>query len=529
MGHKTRLHRMFAGVLLLVMLLTTCGIAQAAENFNETGFPIVNEPVAVTAWGIIHPSATEGWDKSVFFERMQELTNIEIDAKTVSLDGSIEKRALLFASNELPDIFLRSGLTNDEIATYGAQGVLIPLQDLIEQYAPNLKALFERVEGLRGSLMTPDGNIYSLGQVQMDIPTMHYVINSQWLQNVGMEMPTDLDSFYQTLVAFKAQDANGNGDPSDEIPFSVVGIPDLKKMLSAWGIIIDKDRNNDMFVYPGTDKVLYAMNQDSFKDALTFFHKLYKEGLLDAEFLVQDATSYGAKASQNRIGTLHVPGTFAVAGEALHFDYDAMEPFPDQNGNRYTIANIPAMTGAFAITSQCKNPEAMIRWADYLYSEEGTILAWAGVEGKTYKWNDDGTWSWIPQGDESVFTLRANETLQGGAPYPSGNPDLFDGKFWSHSGNKFENSLVEKRSVAGKYAVPVFPAVTFDGVDQEEITFVMTDINNYVMQSIASFITGSVDIEAGWEDYRGTLSAMGIDRIVELYQKRYDEYQKINA
>lgn len=57
----------------------------------------------------------------------------------------------------------------------------------------------------------------------------------------------------------------------------------------------------------------------------------------------------------------------------------------------------------------------------------------------------------------------------------------------------------------------------------------MTDINNYVTQAIASFITGATDIESGWQNYLDTLDAMGIDHIVEIYQNRYDEYQALNA
>ena len=71
------------------------------------------------------------------------------------------------------------------------------------------------------SVMNPDGTIYTLPQVNSGAElrvARKLFINKKWLENVNMEVPTTTEELYQLLKAFKEQDANGNGDPNDEIP-----------------------------------------------------------------------------------------------------------------------------------------------------------------------------------------------------------------------------------------------------------------------------------------------------------------------
>src|SRR5699024_41996 len=85
------------------------------------------------------------------------------------------------------------------------------------------KRMFQQYPGSEGQITQLDGNIYSLPVVNecyhCSVPNKFW-INKTWLDNLGLEMPTTLDEFYDVLVAFRDQDANGNGDPNDEIPFA---------------------------------------------------------------------------------------------------------------------------------------------------------------------------------------------------------------------------------------------------------------------------------------------------------------------
>ncbi|MFS6554331.1 hypothetical protein VPJ68_02290, partial [Parabacteroides distasonis] len=102
-------------------------------------------------------------------------------------------------------------------------GILIPLNDLIAEHAPNIQALFKKYPALEAMCTSSDGNIYALagwwGDINDYVPDYLY-IRQDWLDNLGLEMPHTIDELYDVLTAFKEQDANGNGDPSDEIPLA---------------------------------------------------------------------------------------------------------------------------------------------------------------------------------------------------------------------------------------------------------------------------------------------------------------------
>ena len=105
------------------------------------------------------------------------------------------------------------------ILDYGTQGVLVPLEDMIPTYAPNVALLMQQKPAFKSLITAPDGHIYALATGAAapwsDI-SWHLHINNDWLERLGLEMPTTTDEFYEVLLAFKNSDPNGNGD-ADEI------------------------------------------------------------------------------------------------------------------------------------------------------------------------------------------------------------------------------------------------------------------------------------------------------------------------
>ena len=155
--------RLLCLVLSLMMVLGACS-ALATE------YPLVAEKAEFRLTARVRP-LHGNLDDMELFKRIEELTNIHIDWDQIPQAEYDEKKNLLLAagsaSSELPDGFFgKYSLSSSDIVTYGSQGVLIPLNDLIEQYAPNLTALFEAHPEIKGMVTAPDGNIYSTPYVQ---------------------------------------------------------------------------------------------------------------------------------------------------------------------------------------------------------------------------------------------------------------------------------------------------------------------------------------------------------------------------
>ena len=133
-----------------------------------------------------------------------------------------EKLSLVLASGDYPDIFFGLNMSSNLELQYGVEDqMLLPLNDLIEEYAPNFKAAISEFENGMESLKAVDGNIYSLPVLdvcQYAENAAKMWVNQEWLDQLDMETPTTTEEFYQMLKAFKENDMNGNGDPDDELP-----------------------------------------------------------------------------------------------------------------------------------------------------------------------------------------------------------------------------------------------------------------------------------------------------------------------
>ena len=152
---------------------------------------------------------------------LQDQTNVEVELQIYPNETATERLNLALNSGDYADV-LGGWILNDSlILTYGVnQGVFLPLEDYFAEYCPRITEILD-LPGVREEMTAPDGHIYTIPYV-CDDTTVGYspYINGRWLENVGMEMPTTTDEFVEVLRAFRDQDANGNGDPSDEIPFS---------------------------------------------------------------------------------------------------------------------------------------------------------------------------------------------------------------------------------------------------------------------------------------------------------------------
>ncbi len=159
---------------------------------------------------------------------IQEETGINITWETIpqAAQGGTEKLQLLLTGADLPDVFMNAPFTSDMVATYGVEEqILLPLNDYIGTITPNLDAALEMYadRGLTiDQMRQTDGNIYSL-PVLDTCEHCEYAAKmwyyEPFLTELGMDVPTTTDEFYDYLVAVRDNDANGNGDATDEIPF----------------------------------------------------------------------------------------------------------------------------------------------------------------------------------------------------------------------------------------------------------------------------------------------------------------------
>ncbi len=524
--------RLLSILLASSMVLTSVGSvtvsaasAKPVANFNSTGFPIVKDKIKLKAVSASFPGLPTDYNQSEFFKTMEKKTNISFEFYLIPNANWAEKFNLIFASGDLPDVFIKTPMNLLDIMSYTQQGYLVNLKPLIDSYGPNVQKLLKDDEDFKLAITMPDGKIPTLPVVTAHTPETPVWLNKEWMDKLNLSMPKNVNQLYNVYKAFKEKDPNGNGK-ADEIPLVLnsnnSNARGLKLLMAGFGLLLDQE--TDMFVHPDTGKLIYSPQTDNFKDALKYFKKLYDEKLLDNEVFTQNQAQARTKTNdpETKVGSFVSAGPINDVGAERLYKYVTLSDLTAADGFNYWSKQTRVNPGRFAITSKNKYPEATFRWADYLYSEEGGITTWMGTETVDYKINADGSWDWILKKGEDEAALRNRVTMQPGGNYVGIVPDL-----WEKTSSKAERYLNEqKKGKMGDKSVKSLPTIYFERADQKQLSTYTADINAYVNQSIAQFVTGAKDIDSTWPDYLNTLKKMGVENMIKIVQKGYDQATK---
>lgn len=498
----------------------------SAEDINLEGLPIVEEPVTLKVVSSRGANMVVPYNEMPVLKTFEEQTNVKVEWEEVDSTAMAEKVNLMFSSNTLPDVFYGPVLTDAQLVKFSQTGAIKPLNDLIDKYAPNLKAFMESRPDYVKNITLPDGNIYSIAgliEEERNISSQNMFINKKWLDNLGLEIPTTSDELYEVLTAFKTQDPNGNGK-QDEIPFSVSEkFFSIHTMFGMFGL---PDRTSHLSVKDG--KVIYTATQPEYKEAIKYFNKLYSEGLLDSEMFVQDLSKLKAKGHNpdNILGMTILFWPDDAIPKDRQEDYVHLLPLKGPNGDQFVARNTTApglVKNAFTITSNCKNPEVAMRWIDEWAKEQNSLNALNGSENDAWGYTADGGWETynnkeMPEG--MTYDQYRHTQTPGSASFFFIPKDLADKRALDSM-----NQAQHDRYLAYiPYLEPeenILPPLYFSAEDQNEISALSQDLKNYVEQKRAQWITeGGIDKE--WDDYVAAVQKLNVDRLLELHQNALD-------
>lgn len=527
---KRSLTIMLTAVFAL-LLLAACSSGANKEdeskapsvNVNKEGFPIVDDKIKLT---MMAPSVGETpWEEMDVLNEYAEMTNIEFEYETPPMSDFTTKLNLAFASGNVADVLYAAGysLTPSLEVKYGEQGILLPLEDLIEEYAPNLQKLFEEQPDVKKSITTSDGHIYALPMVDKTSIWYRQPIwyNGKWLEALDVkELPKTTDELYELLKRFKTEDPNGNGK-ADEIPFTDLEMDGARQWLLgafghlAWGI-------EEM-----DGEVMYSPIEPGYKEYLTFMNKLYEEKLLDPETFTQSSEQKASKGQNNRLGMFTDYYSYFTTGDKEEdaLDDPMFHPLTSSVTDEPLAPLNPGISrGTFAITKNNPNPEATIRWVDHFYSKKGSEFLNIGKEGKVWNWVDKeaGTREYVemPEG-ENLEDLRATISPDYGISPPS-----LKGKFKGFPVTEFDKFIESETNEKLKpYAQVPFPLVYLESDEQKQVSTILADLETYVEQMEAKFITG-VEPLSNWDEYVQTVKEMNVDKLIQINQDAYDRWSE---
>ena len=497
--------------------------AAGAQTSGEG--PIVEEKVTYTIACELSPNWGNPADGE-FWQWLEEETNIHIEWITYLETEADEKFKLLMASGDYPDAFIGAlGGDDNDVITYGSEGIYIPLNDLIEQYCPNFnRRVSEGYPDLMKMITCADGNIYGMPAVlyNPDIYNNTF-INQKWLDAVGAEVPTTTEEFEEVLRLFKENDPNGNGE-ADEIPmtfiFSDWGASDHGPYFGAFGYPLSPD-----YIMIDNKEVKYLGAEESFKEGAEWLGSLYAEGLVDRDVFTQDDSSLAAKVSQGTVGVFS-SWDKTPAGDYAD-DYVALMPLQGPDGEQNTLVEgiTGLYKGRFMITNKCENPEILMQWVDRFYeSLEVGLNATYGIgpdENKAWYYDDNGDIVFKTGDDLPEEYERGQQQL----PFA---PAILGDGVEDFLGNEEKNEInAEMKQYAGKFEDGTWerwPSVYMTLEEKDDIATTETDLQDYSKNQLAKWIAGESDVNADWDNYLQELENIGLSHYLEVKQQIYDRY-----
>jgi putative aldouronate transport system substrate-binding protein len=533
--------------VLSVTLATSLLVAGCASNANKTdgakgskvgnsspdyklsnvAFPLKDKVALkmVTSSSVLAPKDP---NEKLIFSRLEKDTNVHIDWINYASDFG-DKRNLLLASGDLPDALFNAGFSDAEILKYSKDGVIVPVDDLVDKYMPNLKAIYDKHPEYKAFATSPDGKMYSFPWIEelgAGKESIHSVtdmawINKVWLDKLGLKIPTTTDELEKVLIAFKENDPNGNGQ-KDEIPMSFIinnGNEGPHYLFGSFGL----GDNWDHTVVTNEKKVVYTRADEGYKEAMKWMNGLQNKGLIDPEAYTQDWPTFTAKGKEKRYGLYFTWDRANVSGD--NEEYVLMPPLKGPNGQQ-NIARANGFgldRGRAVITSANKNLELTARWLDKMYDPVQSAQNNWGTYGDDKQQNifemKDGKLKHLPLNGTAPGELR-DKTCVGG---PLAILDTYYGNQVTKPDDAAWRLERIKELVPFMKADNVFPRVFYTTEEMDEYTKLDTLINPFTDRKTAEWISKG-GVEQEWNAYLAELDKMGLKKFVEIKQKAFDNF-----
>lgn len=491
---------------LLSCMLAMAALSALAENQGAKAFVMAG----------YDDTQYRDWNTNEFFARMEEKTGVSFSFQQYTeLEKWTAAKAAMTKDGDLPDVLFKATLSAAESMEMLEKGVLIDLAPYLEECCPNLWRLLSENPDALAAITLPDGRIAALPYIN-PLPVQNYMwINTAWLETLHLSAPTTADELVTVLEAFKTRDPNRNGR-ADEIPLGFLGAFDLKFLAHAFGLIC-----NDYNIFAEDGKVKFMPLEKDFRVFVTWCRDLYQQGLLDHDGFTtnntfRQVTDSDAAATYGIIITPSAADIFRVSWAE---NYNILEPLFCDGEQVYRDFAGSVLRGTFAVTSHCSEPETLLRWADYLYSEEGAILASNGKETEDYLIDGDGTWH-LTEDVKSDSFFSSTALIDGGGTAPGIMAADFQRRY---GGNAYLLKVIARQDAVNTAVRMPFPYYNLSREQQQTITALQNEIGYYVDMQIARWILGEEEIsDETFAVFESTLEEMGLPAFLAFWQDVLD-------
>ena len=502
----------------------------SSEDQEELVYPLYEEPVSFTWLDIRNPDyeqgvVTEGLAENEVYQRVSEITGIHVEWD-LRMDAATTY-ALMVAGGDYPDCW-GSKLT-DYYPTYQTayeEEVIIDLTDLVETWMPNYLAALRSEEGLLESCYTDQGQMLAIMPINTGYTQFGGQIRGDIMEELGLDMPETFDNMHEVLRAMKSAYPE-----SQPLILSKDGSQNCSWLGGGLGVMTTVSWRPfvQMNLYQVDGEVKLGLLEPEYREYIEMISEWYAEGLLYQDFFTNEGmgppqdviasnTAFVWYGSVNEMPLLeevltdenaYITGMTDVTrtpGEIIHL-----------GDNTAKYVNV----GGYAISTDCENPEYVLQYFDYLYSDEGKILANYGVEGETFTYVDGE-----PRFTDMILNNDTYSYVSALFKYCiyEGPFELDVGRYFS-AFNDSQREAVRLWEANRDEAWNIPTAMTLTTEENEARSALIAEIGTYCSEMVLKFIVGEISVEDNWDTFVETIQSMGAQEIIDITQAALDRFR----
>ena len=495
--------------------------AEPASDRPEVSYPLTEEETTLTYWQAWPPFLSEISEPSdaAMFDKLAEATGVRLEITAVSTETASDDFMLRCASGDLTDMVQNAAT---QYTGGGAKAieddVILDLLPLINEYSVNYYNIINSDPNIYKNVVNDEGQVPSLIGMYTDY---YYTDQGFWirqdiLDKTGLSIPKTVPELDAVLDAFK------NLGLTDSLVVLSEGKCDLLEV--AYGA---SDRLVDGKIQPG------ALT-DNYRDYLKKLHEYYQKGYISVDFVTYNESD--TKPPQdvvfNDMAGIFKEDVAAIAGylnstNTPGFDLQPMGQIRLNEGDRLDTGFIGVKAAdkySLSISTQCSDPKLAIQYMDYLFSEEGHMLANYGIEGETYTMeNGEPQFTDLILNNPQGFDWQLCQSLYINPGFPCLTDLSVQEMTYTDAQKAAVPTWVEAYDSSDE-TMPNERWLSYTTEESQHKADLQNDIETYQTEMRLKFITGQLDIDAEWDNYCAALEGMGIHTMEQINQAAVDRY-----
>lgn len=402
MNNKSQ--RCLALVLALMLVLGMAPMAFAEAPQEET----LRMLICWQGLSFLKPSDEQN---NAVAKVIKEKTGVSLECEWINTSENEMLNMLFAAGTDMPDIIMAPFWGGADAVTQTIQraandGLILPLDDLIEAYGPNIKDAYETgiTQAYRNDINDPAVGGGKTYVIPMHTPASaedmtHWAYTVYGRKDILEALEVDPQTINSSEDLYELAKKIKDGGFTDTMGNPVIPAGNWQ---NGWAyecfLNSFRPRTISGWLVDEEDNVINRTFTPYLEDEVLFMRKMISEGLFDVEAFTQDDNMAKTKHATGRVALTaahyaHIrTNTQALRNEHPEMEYVPLGPIYDGVGKAY-MPEVVRMAGesgsaVLLLTKDCKNPEAAIQYIDYINSDEGKLLVYLGIEGEHWNYVD---------------------------------------------------------------------------------------------------------------------------------------------